>query len=185
MMMFIDFYYMIPDVTLIPVDDTYVDAYYPDQNFGAAEVLEVTDNNGIETARTYLKFNVFSIPSNVKIHYALLQFYYCDSEGGGEPEVGVYQVNTSWDEDTITWVKQPEFSPIYEHYNLLSQYDPLLTEYWDLTELVRGWKSGSIPNNGVVVKFCNPCQSDITQRVFRSKEWDIENEKPRLIITYY
>lgn len=183
--MFVDFFVMEPDLTINPVDDAYVDAYHPDQNFGDSEVLEVSDHNGTETGRTYVKFDLSSIPDEVTIHYALIQFYYCDSKGGGEPKVGVYQVNTNWDEDLITWDDQPEFSQTCEHYILLSQYDPWRTEHLDITDLVRGWKSGSIPNNGVVVKFCQPCENDITRRIFRSKEWNVENERPVLKITYY
>jgi hypothetical protein len=183
--MLIDFYYMVPDLTLNPVDDTYVDMYQPDQNFGEAETLEVNDNNGTETARTYFKFNISSIPDNVKIHYALIRLYFCDSEGGGEPRMGIYQVNNSWNENTITWDSQPEFSPTCEYYNLISQYDPMWTQYWDVTDLVRDWKSGKIPNNGVVLRFCQPCENDITRRIFRSKEWSVELEKPVLTILYY
>jgi hypothetical protein len=183
--MFIDFYVLEPDLTINPVEDAYVDSYQPDQNFGEAEILEVNDHNGIETARTYVKFDLSSIPDDVKIHFALIQFYYCDSKGGDEPKIGAYQINSIWDENSITWDKQPKFSPICEHYILLSQYDPMFSEYLDITDLVRGWKSGSIPNNGVVVKFCEPCNIDITRRIFRSKEWIVENEKPALIISYY
>jgi hypothetical protein len=182
---FVDIWVMTPNATLYPVDDAYVDADQPDQNFGTAETLKITEQNETETARTYVKFNLSSIPNDVKIHFALLQFYYTDSTGWGEPKVGAYQINSSWEENNITWNNQPESSPICEHHILLSQYDPWHTEYWDLTRLVRGWKSGSIPNNGVVIKFCNPCPGDIMQRVFRSKEWNVENEKPTLIISYY
>lgn len=183
--MFRDYWYMRPNLTLCSVDDAYVDINQSDQNFGAAEVLEVTDYNGNETNRTYIKFDVSNIPDDVTVHYALLQLYCCGEDDFSEPYVGAYRVNTSWDEDTITWNDQPEFSSICEHNFPLQSIPGYWTEAptWDITELVRGWKSGNVPNNGVVIKYCNPCQNDITRRIFRSKEY-VEYE-PRLIISYY
>jgi len=60
-----------------------------------------------------------------------------------------------------------------------------LREYWDVTDLVRGWNSGSIPNNGVVFRFCQPCENEVTRRIFQSKEGIVEDFRPVLTITYY
>jgi len=180
----IDNLVLLPDITLTPTDDSYVNKLDPNQNYGAAEVLEVGDSSGTETARSYLKFDLPDIPSSSIIHYALLTSYYCDWEGTSEPDVGVYSVNDGWNEENITWNNQPNISSICEYPNNLPPGGEPLQIYWDITDLAQDWIHNDIPNKGVVLKFCNPCQDNITQRIFRSKESTIENERPTLMISY-
>ena len=173
------------DAEFTPEEDSYVDKFYPTQNFGSENTSEVADSNGVETARSYLKFDVSSIPSNTIIHYALISLYYYDWEGTGEPEVGVYEVEDGWNEDTITWSNQPDSSSNPEYSIPIPPADPQkIEEYWDITDLAKGWINDNTHNNGAVFKFCNPCQGDITRRVFRSKESTVEYEKPKLVIAY-
>lgn len=181
---FLDPLIIIEDASLIPTDDSYVDAQYPSQNYGTNDVLEVSDSDGSETARSYLKFDTSDIPSNIVLHYALLSLYYCGWEGTGEPEVGIFQVKDNWDENNITWNNQPDFSSNSEYSFLIPPAEPQKVEYWDITDLAKGWITGNIPNNGIVLKYCNPCDENITRRVFKSKESSTEKEKPTLIISY-
>jgi len=172
------------DAELTPNEDSYVNKFYPTQNFGNENTLEVAEANGSDTARSYLKFDITSIPSNTIIHYALISLYYYDWEGTGEPEVGVYQVKDEWNETTINWNNQPDSSSNSEDSFLIPPADPTKISYWDITELAKRWITDNIDNNGVVFKIFDPSQENITRRAFRSKESTVEDEKPKLIITY-
>jgi len=168
---------IIPEnVTLNPIDDAYVDKLNSTQNFGDKDQIEVADHGDTEAAISYLKFDLSGIPTSKTIYYALFNLYYCDYEGAGKAEVGLYKVNTSWDEDTITWENKPDFSTTYEDSRLFGPSDPCMSEWWDITDLVKGWTNGSIPNNGIALKICTPGDGDITRRMFKSKEWSIKEE---------
>jgi len=185
LLIILDYLVIRENLVLITSDDAYVNKLNPTQNYGKKEVLEVTDLNGSETSRSYLKFDLSSIPSDATIFYALLGFYYSGYEGSSEPKLGLSRVNTSWSEETITWDNQPDFSLVYDYSFPIPPSDPIPIGWLDITDLAKAWFNGDIPNNGLILKFCNHCQGDITKRLFRSKEWNIEQEKPTLIIAYY
>jgi hypothetical protein len=181
----LDYLVVKENLVLISSEDAYVDGLHSNQNYGTKETLKVTNHNGSDTGRSYLKFNLSSIPNDVTIFYALLSIFYCEYEGDGEPEIGVYRVNNNWDEDNINWENQPEISTKCEYSFLLPITDPIEINWIDISDLVQSWLNNDNPNHGIVLKFRNPYQNDITNRVFKSKEWDVEQEKPTLFIKYY
>ena len=181
---FIDHLIFYKDLSLMPEDDAYVNVQYPTENYGTSEFLDVSVINYVEEARSFLKFNISSIPKNAFIHKALLSLYYCSWEGTTELEVGVYQVNNYWNENTINWDNQPEFSLNCEYLWKIPPANPIRVEYWDITDLARDWFAGEVSNNGIVIKFCYSNFEEITKRVFNSKECNNNENIPLLIINY-
>jgi hypothetical protein len=179
----IDFLVIFPSLKLSPTEDSWVNARSPTQNYGTAESLEVAAANGSETARSYLKFNLSEIPSQSIINYALLQLNYYDYEGTSEPDIGAYRVDGGWDEGTITWENQPTVSPLSEYNNSLPPIEEPTSVRWDITHLGSGWIHGTIPNNGVALKFCTPSQENMAWRAFRSKEFPDETDRPVLLLS--
>jgi hypothetical protein len=181
---FIDYLILHEDLTILPEDDSFVNINYPIENYGTSEFLEVSVNDDIEEMRSYIKFNISSIPENAFIHKALLSLNYCGWDGPNEPEIGVYRVFNNWDEETINWDNQPDFSNKCEYHWKIPPADPIRLEYWDITDLARGWYDVDIPNHGIVVKFCNSNFEDFTKRVFNSKEAANNKNRPLLVINY-
>lgn len=100
-------------VTIYPSDDAYIDSNVPDDNFGSTTYLSV--GHGIfdeAVTRSYLMFNLSSIPANKTVISARLRL-----DPGyvsiPSPQVGAhYLASDAWDETTITWNNAPTgFNP--------------------------------------------------------------------------
>ena len=88
--------------------DAEVMSIFPEGNFGDTTFLSV----GIFTvpiARSYLQFDLNSIPSDAVIIDANLGLYYDNSYELTSLPVGLYRVTESWKEDTVTWNDQPTY----------------------------------------------------------------------------
>jgi hypothetical protein len=137
-------------VTLYPIMDSFVSDYTPGTNYGLDPDLRVGDCHIIY--RSYLQFDVTIIPSGANIISAKLGLYFDDRECVDDKEIGVYSVNSAWNELTVTYSLQPTFAAAPEDVQTLP-WDPTFTYfYWDLTSLVKSWVDGSFTNNGVVAK---------------------------------
>ena len=100
---------------LAPTDDAYVDSLKNNINF-ANDELAVGDmyyNNPCKICRTYVKFDLASLGSNITISSAKL---FLRSHSISQPPYAIvgahYLTDNSWDENTITWDNAPTtFSP--------------------------------------------------------------------------
>jgi hypothetical protein len=94
---------------LAPVDDAWVvgDPAYVDQNFGADTQLVVWANFPNWGGRSYLKFDLSSIPSGHVVTGATLELYVFNGGGLGSG-IDIWRVGSdAWSESTITWNSQP------------------------------------------------------------------------------
>ncbi len=102
-------------VTLPPTDDAYVNDAAPNGNAGTTPWLYVGDknwNDPIQITRTYLKFDLSSIPVGAYVSSAHIHLYV--TAEGPDPAivVGSYPVTTdAWSEFTITWNNAPTDFP--------------------------------------------------------------------------
>jgi hypothetical protein len=170
-------------ITLYPTDDSWVNELYPNDNYGADDNLIVMDYSST-IVRSYLRFDVSVIPVNATIFDARFSLFFWSWDDAVTSDIGVYRVYGLWNEGTITWNNQPGFASFYEDAIGLG---PATNSYesWNVTALTQGWVSGIVPNFGVVVKCCletggNPAK----MKIFRSKEWIVITERPKLTITY-
>ncbi|MCD6240129.1 DNRLRE domain-containing protein [Candidatus Bathyarchaeota archaeon] len=100
---------------ITPTDDSYVSASNPDTNYGAETSLiteVITD-----TKRSFLKFDLSSLPDNLQIDYAYLNLFVVSLlyPQQGYSDVEVREVsNDNWYENTITWNNQPNYGEILD-----------------------------------------------------------------------
>ena len=103
------------NVTISPTDDTYVDAFNPSSNFGT--LIEL--NCGFQTVasdstrcRTFLKFDLSSIPANSVINSAELELEAISYNSTLSPtKVAVHNVYPlPWSETNLTWNSSPNSS---------------------------------------------------------------------------
>jgi hypothetical protein len=96
-------------VDTYPTVDSWVELTNPNTNHGSDQTLHVRVNwdstNGIVTnlRRTYLKFDLSSLPSGTVIDSAILHIF----RSGDEDVPSVYSTTDNWTESGITWNNQP------------------------------------------------------------------------------
>lgn len=99
-------------ITINPAD-SYVHDQNAETNFGTSTNLYVGDenhNDPIATTRTYLKFDLSSIPEGATINSATLYLFAWGT--GPDPDIVVeahyLEDDTSWQPNTITWNNAPQ-----------------------------------------------------------------------------
>jgi len=164
-------------VTLFPVADSYVNQGEPTINYSTSSNLEVARFGEFLTLwRSYLRFDLRSIPSNAILASAELRLY-LNSAVGPIVSLSILQVNAAWTSGGVTWNNQPAVGPVRA-----SAAVGLTTGYkvWTLTTLAGEWLSGSTPNYGVSIR--GPEASSVEwSRTFDSLQGPND---PQLVITY-
>ena len=84
--------------------DARVEETDPEKNFGNLVELKIKSKNS-DNKRTFIKFDLSSIPANALISEAHLELYLTDAPGNSR-QYGIYAVLNSWDEGTINWDNQ-------------------------------------------------------------------------------
>jgi hypothetical protein len=101
-------------VCLPVVADAYVKAKEPSSNFGRWTELQVRNNYNGDIYRSWLKFDLSSIPSGSTIESAFLTVYVYSNYQAGNRIYGAYHSNNdAWTETGITWNNQPSFNTSY------------------------------------------------------------------------
>jgi len=170
---------------IIDGKDSFVNNYYPTDNFGdshtAVYVGKTTDLFWIY--RSYLQFDLSSVPPNAVILDADLVLYHHFSSVISSLPIGLYEVTESWEENIITWNNQPASSTEVEDILYILAGLPGYFVSWDIEGLVKGWHDGIITNYGMVLRDTDESSVD-GKAAFRSSE-NMASDRPRLIIEYY
>lgn len=103
--------------------------------------------------------------------------------------IGAYQVTTSWD-STLTWNKTTASSPQGKLSTTLLDYNRIDSEtaddndrfYWDITNLVRSWYSGTA-NHGIGFQPVSGTTAS-SSNIFSTSETSDASYYPHFIITY-
>jgi RHS repeat-associated protein len=80
----------------------------PNNNYGDDPRLSVgTTNTG--RARSYLKFDLSSIPAGTRIDSAVMRLYYdqVHTNNNHNVEIGAYRILEPWEQSTLTWNNKP------------------------------------------------------------------------------
>ena len=163
--------------------DVYVMDIFPSDNFGDVTFLSL----GVYTvpfARSYLQFNLSSVPLEAVILDANLGLHYGSSYGLTSLPIGLYEVTESWEEDTITWNNQPASSSEAVDIQIIPASQTNIFVYWQIGYLVKGWQEESIANYGIHLKDTDE-NSDDGGVDFYSSDWLTANQRPKLIIYFY
>lgn len=102
--------------------------------------------------RGLMKFNLDTVPANAAIVHAKLHLFLygsCDLANRAHT-VSVYSVLDPWAEETVTWNTQPTMGSLLGSGTVQSR-----SYGWysiDVTNLVKQWVSGALPNNGLLLR---------------------------------
>jgi len=184
---------------LYPTIDSYGWQSVPDANNGGSNNFQITSSiDRSRNMRGWLAFNISQIPSDVSIIIAKLRLriWYKTTEGmserTGDPTgrmYGIYRLTQLWTEYGVSWTNQPNYT---EEHHATSPvppgqggwHGPLLWMEWDLTDMVKDWRSGA-KNYGVVVR---DVQEDspilYSTQFFTQDQVPGEGYYPRLLVTY-
>lgn len=158
-----------------PVADTYVTSQDPDGTFGQETELRVAWWEGSYQSRSYLRFDLSSIPTNANLESATLELYMNYSEL--EPlSTVIAPAAESWQEDELTWNTRPGGLSVY---SAGSHGRAEGWKTWDVTALAQDWISGTLANDGLIVRAEVPS----TGAGFAAEEGS-DDRWPRLCVTY-
>ncbi len=169
--------------------DARVISLFPDTNYGNhEEMLAATwTYGGLEgISRSYIDFDLTSVPANAEIGSAFLSFYYCDGSGhaghAGTNTSVLERITGPWDENTVTWNTQPATTASNEV--LLAESITTNQDYPDIdvTPLVQDMLADPVNSYGFRLRLQN--EEILTSLKFGSGDWSIPEERPRLDVCY-
>jgi len=182
---------IVEQTMILPLDsssgkDIDVNKRYPDTRFNTYQLLIGNGSDPDLVIRSYLQFDLSTIPANATIVSAELKLFKYSSSNTIDFSIGIHKVTDDWIINSISWYNQPTFDAIPED-TILSTSSKNIWLYWDITSLLQGWINGSINNYGVVLKDTDEVLVENIIRCYSSEceyEADI-TKRPKLEITYY
>jgi len=163
--------------------DTCVWYNHPTSNYGNDDYLWVGTYTGA-IVRSYLHFDLSDVPPNAVILDANLGLYNYYSYGLTSISIGLYTVNESWAEDTITWDNQPSSSSEVTDIQILPTIQTDDFVHWQIGNLVKGWQEESIANYGMVLRHTDESSVEDIKWFF-SSDYITAIDRPKLIINFY
>jgi hypothetical protein len=164
--------------------DSGIESVAPNSNYGNLTYCDV-GNSAITIRRTYIKFDLSTVPANAVVVDADLKLYHYGGPGTYDFTIDLYNVTSAWDESTITWNLQPTCSVDAETTSDITM-GAITWESWDdIDTLVQAWLDESITNYGVVLKDTDEASVN-TIAYFRTSDYTSDTSKrPELVIYYY
>lgn len=174
--------------TLNPIEDTYVDFYNGNTNFGNIPGLNTSIAFLSPRAFSYLKFDFSAIPANEIIIGATLNMFQQGVAGVGDVggPVDVSHYTDSWSESTVTWNNAPPIpgprlatnnvqTTGWVNWNLFDTglWDPAADLDNDLLSLVLGEGSSADSAHG----FCSRESDPILDNCLVAGETDFINDR--------
>ena len=162
-------------------EDSWVEAEFPNGNHGSETSLRVKSDS--RTRRSYLKFDLSSVPSGKSVTSVKLYLYCTYKSQDPSVEIYVHETGDSWDEASITWNNAPAVDSLITSIlvNGTGQY-----YCWDITSYGQTQYSGD-KILSIVVKLLldDPSQNNPNlARYFASKEYDGTAQDPYLEVIY-
>ena len=188
----------IHSLTLYPVAQSYSWEIVPLANNGGSNNFEIMSWHDGHNMRGWIAFNVSSVPQRAWIVSATLNLRLWVKTSSNQSELGdptgrlygVYALTGPWTDEGINWANQPNWttqdsatSPVPPGQG--GWYGPLIWMQWDLTDMVRDWRSGALPNYGFVVKDTEENASLLySTQFFTIHQVPDQTYYPRLVVTY-
>jgi hypothetical protein len=156
-----------------PSGDAYTNSADPATKYGANALLDVDG----ATQKTYIQFNLSSIPTGASISQATLKLYVNAVTTAGSFEV--YTVGASWSESTIDYTNEPALGSVINSGVALVAADKNQYILIPITSTVQGWVKGSVANNGIALVAIGALNTS-----FDSKESTSTSHPPELDIVF-
>lgn len=131
------------------IADSYVQSFNPNTPDGANTVMYLGSNMvGPFSYRTFVRFNLSSIPVGSTIQDANFSFYVTGTVGA--PVIGyIWNTSTTWDEATITWNNQP--SSVYNFTTIDIPSAIATRRYANVTTAVQSIVNSGTNNGWVII----------------------------------
>ncbi|MFW9926143.1 MAG: DNRLRE domain-containing protein [Candidatus Thorarchaeota archaeon] len=165
------------EVTVIRVgDDAPVSESTPDTNYELSYLLDCSNASG-DITRSWLKFDLTHIPSNLQFSKATVNLFTVSGVGSVDYPRGIFRSdNDSWTESTITWNNQPEYSlipaDVIDSPASPDMFDVGFWYEWEITEEV----IQTVREDGIlslVLAFEDEGTTDESNLAFSSREYAI------------
>ncbi|HQE93372.1 MAG TPA: S8 family serine peptidase [Anaerolineae bacterium] len=175
--------------TLDVVGDACILQGYPSNNAGTTSDMwagyDDLLNPDAQIVRSLLRFDLSEIPAYASINSAVLRVFYVgyyDYENYSRT-ITSYRISSNWSETSVTWNTAPTIGEAYGSVPLIANATQFGWYSIDVTNLVRGWVNGTLPNYGVMLRGPEHSGSDSSWRSFATKEAG-SSYAPYLQITY-
>lgn len=136
---------------LNPIKNVYVSSAAPSTNFSALPSLFIGRGTGpSDLYRTFIQFDLSKIPTISTITDASLHLAVYLKAVSGDQTVNISRLLGDFDESSITWNTAPIGASAGVSTTIT---DSDINRYisFNITNLVKGWFNGSMPNNGLSV----------------------------------
>jgi uncharacterized repeat protein (TIGR01451 family) len=172
-------------------EDTYIASASQVQNYGTqTQITSSSQSNS--PVHPLVRFNLSGVPAGATVLSAIFEMYYFSSKVSVTESLNVHRALRSWTETGATW-------RTYDGANNWSSqggdYDPAVIAsasltgtvnvwmQWNVTALVQGWVSGTIPNQGMLLE--SPPRSGNNDRQFYSSDFLLDPSlRPKLTLVY-
>ncbi|RLB09386.1 MAG: hypothetical protein DRG27_04530, partial [Deltaproteobacteria bacterium] len=126
------------DANIENLGDSFINSDAGNSNFGNEGYLTV-GSTSVQEFYTYIKFNISSIPQNVKIENATISLYAFKQQNSGNIYIQVHHIyNHTWNETLITWNNRPkDFNTTFEDNKTISDIGGGLWTTWIITNMVK------------------------------------------------
>jgi len=163
--------------------DTFVNSLSPDTNWGSYFMCDV-GNTTTAIVRSYIQFDLSSVPENARVVDADLQLYQYQTFGTEDFIVDLRKVTSEWQEGTINWNSQPTYSTEVEYSSTIT-IGAVTWKFCDIDDLVQGWLDGTITNFGMVLKDTDESSVNAIAYFYTSDFTIDTTKRPKLVIDYY
>ena len=174
--------------------DTYLSSLLPNTNYGISTTMGLRDedSNGY-FYNGLLQFDLSNLPQADAIYDAKVWLYKYTTNGGGDSDVSVHRVTQSWTE-TGTGATWNTYNGVTFWASAGGDYNSVAEDFasidgsldtwysWDITSLVRSWKSGTYQNYGMIFINDDGVNDDGFQ-YFYSSDYSSTTLRPKLVVS--
>ncbi len=169
------------EISLMPRQNVYISEWYPNHNFSNSTALFLGryQQEG-DSYRSLIEFDLNEIPLNCRVKNATLELCVSRNELEISSNISIYQVLSAWQEKRASWHSSPRIkdTPV-SNFILNEGFNDKV--YLDLTELIKSWHEGLIPNYGMIIKGKEQFNNLVA---FHSTRFHDKKQWPALYINY-
>jgi len=131
---------------------TYVISTAPTANYGTSPYAISGYLTTPRIYRTYIQFDISSMQPGYYIVCAQVLLYQYSYNGNVNLDYSAWRITSDWDESTVNYNSGVTTSNTYARNTLAGMSTINSWLYFEITEYMRGWYNGSIPNQGVCIR---------------------------------
>ena len=159
--------------------DTHGDQSSADNNFGTSVEMFVHSKAPAINQRSFLRFDVSSIPAGSTIDSATLKLCVIDVHGSTRT-YNLHRVTAGWGEGTLTWNNQPAVAATATDSATTVGKGACMT--WTVTADVQAWVDGTANNGWRVRDAVEEGVDELTK--FNTREHNDSGQRPKLVVSY-